>query len=104
MFKNLTKNGKVLKAQCFNMIKNILWKNCNKMQSEITAKLSDRKMLGAFLNRMNPYLKSQKEGRVTALVARTRYQIATGDQTQQRLEHCAGSPSSNTGIKNLLDS
>ena len=61
-------------------------------------------MPGAFLNSVNPYLKSQKEGGIAALVAKARYQIATENQTHQRLEHSARGCSSNTVIKVLRDS
>ena len=70
-------------------------KIANEPQSEITAKLSDPKMLGAFLNNANPY---------SAVVARLRYQIATKNQTHQRLEYSGGSHPSITVIKVLLDS
>ena len=55
------------------IIKFLLQKNCKKTQCEITAKLSDPKMLGAFLNNVNSFFKSEKEGRVTAVVAKARY-------------------------------
>jgi hypothetical protein len=42
--------------------KNLVAKNCKKTQSEITAELSDPKMLGAFLNSVNSSFKKGKEG------------------------------------------
>ena len=73
------------------------------MQSEITAKLSDPKLLGAFLNNVSSSFKSKKEGSITAVIAKTRYQKATKNQAQQRLKNSAGSHSGNTVIKVLLD-
>ena len=75
-----------------------------KTQSEITAKLSDPELLEALLNNVSSSFKSKKEGRVTAVVAKARYPLATKNQAQQRLEHSAGSLPSNTIIKVLLDS
>ena len=65
--------------------KNLVAKIENKTQREITAALLDPKMLDAFLNTVNPYLISQKEVRITAAVAKSRYRIATKNQTKQRL-------------------
>jgi hypothetical protein len=53
--------------------KNLVAKFANKTKREITAKLVDPKMTIAFLNSVNPSLISQKEGRVTAGVAKSRY-------------------------------
>jgi hypothetical protein len=90
---------------CTNkIIKIFLQKNCKNTQSEITAELSDPKMSGAFLNSVNSSFKSKKEGRVTAVVAKARYQKATKNQTKQRFEHSARSRPTNTVIKVLLDS
>jgi hypothetical protein len=61
-------------------------------------------MSGDFLNSVNHYLKSQKEGRITAVITKARYQIATKNQIQLRLEHSARSRSSKSVIKVLLDS
>jgi hypothetical protein len=61
-------------------------------------------MSGAFLNSVTPYLKSQKEERVTAVVAQTRYHKMKENQFQQRSEHSAGHHTSNTAINVLLDS
>jgi hypothetical protein len=44
-------------------------------------------MPGAFLNSVSPSFKSEKGGRVTAVVAKLRYQIAMENQIQQRLKH-----------------
>ena len=74
-----------------------------KTQSEITAKMSDPELLGAFLNGVTSSFKSKK-GRVTAVVAKARYHKAIKNQAQQRIEHSAGSCPSNTVIKVLLDS
>jgi len=84
--------------------KNLVAQNCKKTQSEITAKLSDPKLSGVFLNSVNSSFKIEKEGRVTAVVAKARYQEATKNQAEQRFEHSARSRPSNTVIKVLLDS
>jgi hypothetical protein len=47
---------------------------------------------------------SEKEGRVTAVVAQARYQQATENQTKKRSEHSSRSHPSNAFIKVLLDS
>ena len=83
--------------------KNLVAKNAKETQIEITAKLLDPKMSGAILSSVNPYLKSQK-GRITAVVAKARYPLATKNQAQQRIEHSARSRPSNTVIKVLVDS
>jgi len=56
------------------------------------------------LNSVKSSFKSKKEGRVTTVVAKARYQRATKNQTKQRFKHCARSRPSNTIIKVLLDS
>ena len=84
--------------------KNLVEKNCKKTESEITAELSDPELQGAFLNSVNSSFKSEIEGRVTAVVAKERYQKATENQAKQRFEHSARSCPSNTVIKVLLDS
>ncbi len=43
-------------------------------QSELTAELSDPKLLGALLNSVNSSFNIKQEGRVTAVVAKARYQ------------------------------
>ena len=67
-------------------------------------KLSDPELSGPFLNSVNSSFKSKKEGRVTAVVAKARYQKATENQAKQRLEHSARSHPSNAVIKVLIDS
>jgi hypothetical protein len=59
-------------------------------------------MSDAFLNSVNPHLIGQKEGRVTAVVAKARYHKATKDHTQQRREQSVRSSISNTVITILL--
>jgi hypothetical protein len=49
-------------------------------------------------------LTSQKEGRVTVVVAKARYHKTSKNQTQQRHKNSAGSRTSNSVIKHLLDS
>ena len=89
---------------CTDKIKKSCCKKLQKKtQSEITAELSDPKMSGTFLNSMSSSFKSQKEGRVTAVVAQARYHKVTKHQTLQRFKHSAGSCPSNTVIKVLLD-
>ena len=56
------------------------------------------------LNSVNSPFKSKKEGRVTAVVAKARYQKATENQAKQRFKHSARSHPSYTVIKVLLDS
>ena len=92
---------------CKNKIKqsyNTKFQNNCKKHNVITAKLSDPKLSGAFLNSLNSSFKIKNEGRVTAVVVTARHQKATKNQTQQRFEHSARSRSSNTAIKVLLDS
>ena len=76
----------------------------NDTQSETTAKLSDPKLLGAFLNSLPQAITSQKEGRVTAVIAKARYHKATGNQFPQRHKQFEGSCQNNNIIKILLDS
>ena len=78
--------------------------NCTKTQSERLAKLSDPELPGAHLNSVNCSFKNAQEGRVTALVARARYQIATKNQALQRIKCSARSCPSNEVIQILLDS
>ena len=59
--------------------KNLVAEIENDTQSETTAELSDPKLLGAFLNSVPQAFTSQKEGRVTAVVAKARYHKATGN-------------------------
>ncbi len=60
--------------------KNLVAEINNDTQSETTAKLSDPKLSGAFLNSVNTSFKSQTEGRVTAVVAKARHTLATENQ------------------------
>ena len=83
---------------------NILLQKMQKTESEITAELSDPKLLGVFLNSVNSSFTSKKEGRVNAVVAKATYQVATGNQVQQRSKHSARSRPSNKVMKVLLDS
>ncbi len=78
--------------------------NCTKTQSEKLAKLLDLELSGAPLNSVNCSFKNKQEGRVTAVVARARYQKATKNQAPQRIEHSARSRPSNEVIQVLLDS
>ena len=71
-------------------------------QSEITAKLSDPKLLGDLFNSVNPPL-TGKEGRVTTVVAQARYK-ATENPARKNIEHSTGRRISNTVIRILLDS
>ena len=89
---------------CTNKIKKSCSKNCTKPQSEITAKLSDPELLDAHLTSVSSSFKSEKEGRVTAVVEQARYHKVTENQAMQRFEHSARSHPSNTVIKVLLDS
>ena len=70
-------------------------------QSEITAKLSDRKLLGDFLNSVNSPL-TGKEGQVTTGVAKPCY-IATENPAGKSFKHSKGHCTSSTVIKILLD-
>jgi hypothetical protein len=74
----------------------------NNTQSEITAKLSDPELPGAFLNSVNPPL-TGKEGQITAVIAKARY-VATENLAHRSLEHSPSHRTSNTVIKILLDS
>ena len=85
-------------------IKNLEAKTCKNIQSEITAEMSDPELSGAFLNSVSSSFSNEQEGRVTAVVAKARYQKATESQTKQRFEHSARSHPSNAVIKVLLDS
>jgi hypothetical protein len=49
--------------------KNLVAKKCKKTQSEITAELLDTELLGAHLNIVSSSFNSEKEERVTAVVA-----------------------------------
>ena len=66
--------------------------------------MSDLKMLGAHLDSVSSFFSNEQEGRITAVVAKARYQTATKNQTMQKVKHSARSCPSNTVIKVLLDS
>ena len=73
-------------------------------QSELTAELSDPKLLGALLNGVNSSFNSKQEGRVTAVVAKAMNHKATENQAKQRVKHSARCRPSNEVIQVLLDS
>lgn len=73
-------------------------------QSKSTAKLLDSDMLDAFLNNGISSFTSQKEGRVTALVAKARRCSAAENQYPQKYEKPVGSYPNNTVIKIELNS
>ena len=60
--------------------------------------------MGALFNSVNSSFNSEQEGRVTAVVAKAKYHIATKNQAKQRVNHSARSHPSNAVIKVLLDS
>jgi hypothetical protein len=84
--------------------KNLVTKTCKNTPSEITADLSAPELLGPFLRSVSSSFSNEQEGRVTAVVAKARYQKATQNQAKQRVEHSARSRLSNAVIKILLDS
>ncbi len=75
----------------------------HKTQSERLAELWDPELSGAHLNSVSCSYKNTQKGRVTAVVARARYQKATENQAPQRIEHSARSRPSNEVIQVLLD-
>ena len=83
--------------------KNPVTKTCKNTQSEITADMSAPELSGTFLRSVDSSFSNEQEGRVTAVVAKARYQKATENQTKQRFEHSARSRPSNAVIKVLLD-
>ena len=62
----------------------------------------DSKILDTFFKIMNPYLRSQKDRRVTAVVPKARYHRITKNQTQQRHEHSVGIVPVKAVVKVLL--
>ena len=78
--------------------------NCTKTQSERPAELSDPELSDAHLNSVNCSFNNAQEGRVTAVVAKVKYQQATENQAKQKIEHSARCRSSNKVIQVLLDS
>ena len=83
---------------------NTLPNNCKKTQSEKPAKMSDPELSGALLNSVSYSFKNEQEGRVTAVVAKVKYQQATKNQAKQRVEHSARCRPINEVIQVLLDS
>ena len=83
-----------------NLNLNDTYKNA---QSELTTEVL-AKLLGALINSVNSCLNSKREGRVTVVVAKARYHIATKNQAKQRVKHSARSHTSNAVRKVLLDS
>ncbi len=84
--------------------KNLAAKTCINTQSVLTAKLLDPELSGALLNSVSSSFNNKQEGRVTAVVAKAKYHIATEIQGKQRVKHSTRSRPSNTVIKVLLDS
>ena len=84
--------------------KNLVAKTCKNTQSKISADLLDPEQSGGQLNSVSSSFRSEQEGRVTAVVAKARYQRATENQTKQRFEQSARSHPRNAVIKVLLDS
>ena len=84
--------------------KNRVTKTCKNTQSEITADMSAPELSGTFLRSVNLSFSNEQEGRVTAVVAKARYQKATKNQAKQRNKHSARSHPGNAVIKVLLDS
>ena len=78
--------------------------NCKKTESEKPAELSDPELSGAHLNSVNCSFNNAQEGRVTAVVAKAKYQEATKNRAMQRVKHPARCRSSNEVIQVLLDS
>ena len=66
--------------------------------------MSDPELSGALLNSVSYSFKNEQEGRVTAVVAKVKYQQATKNQAKQRVEHSARCCPSNEVIQVLLDS
>ena len=68
---------------------NTFQRNCTKTQSERLAELSDPELSGAHLNSVNCSFNNAQEGRVTAVVAKVKYQQATKNQAKQKIERSA---------------
>ena len=66
--------------------------------------MSDPEMSGALLNSVSYSFKNEQEGRVTAVVAKVKYQQATENQAKQKIEQSARCRPSNKVIQVLLDS
>ena len=78
--------------------------DCENTQSERTAKMSDPELSGVHLNSVSSSFKNEQEGRVTAVVAKAKYQKAIKNQARQRVECSARFCPSNEVIKDLQDS
>ncbi len=66
--------------------------------------MSDPKLSGAHLNSVSSSFNNKQEGRVTAMVAKVKYQQVNDNQTKQRVEHSARCCPSNEVIQVLLES
>ena len=66
--------------------------------------MSNPELSGALLNSVSYSFKNEQEGRVTAVVAKVKYQQATENQAKQRVKHSARCCSSDEVIQVLLDS
>ena len=66
--------------------------------------MSDPELSGALLNSVSHSFKIEQEGRVTAVVAKVKYQQATENHAKQKVEHSARCRPSNEVIQVLLDS
>ena len=66
--------------------------------------MSDPELSGALLNSVSYSFKNEQEGRVTAVVAKVKYQQATKNQAKQKIKHSARCCPSNEVIQVLLDS
>ena len=64
----------------------------------------DHELSGAHLNSVSCSFKNAQEGRVTAVVAKVKYQQATENQAKQRVKHSARCRPSNEVVEGLLDS
>ena len=65
---------------------NTLPNNCKKRQSEKPAKMSDHELSGALLNSVSYFFNNDQERRVTAVVAKVKYEQATENQAKQKVE------------------
>ena len=66
--------------------------------------MSDPELSGAHLNCVSYSFNKEQEGRVTAAVAKVKYQQATKNQAKQRVKHSVRCRPSNEVIQVLLDS
>ena len=104
-YPRLIKTTKKLDLKNLNKINTLqkLNQNCTITQSERLAK-SDPEQSGALLNSVSYSFKNEQEGRVTAVVAKVKYQQATKNQAKQTVKHSARCCPSNKVIQFLLDS